>query len=160
MFWRFAALAMLALAGAVPGGAFALEVVTVAPPSGVHLIPGGEARIALQVVVKPGYHVQANPVENPSLIPITLKVEAGDNASVGEPLYPASKRMRLPGDNQDLVVYDGSFVIALPVQVARGATAGETITMRGTLRYQACDESHCLFPVTLPVTIPVVVKGR
>jgi len=160
MFWRFAALVVLALVGAVPGGARALEVVTVTPPSGVHLKPGGEARVAIQIVVKPGYHVQANPVENPSLIPITLKVESDANISIGEPRYPAAKRIRLPGDSQDLVVYDGSFVIALPVQVSHSATAGETITLRGALRYQACDDSHCLFPVTLPVSLSVAVKGR
>jgi DsbC/DsbD-like thiol-disulfide interchange protein len=110
-------------------------------------------------VVKPGYHVQANPVENPSLIPITLKMDAAESVSVGEPLYPAPKRLRLPGDTQDLVVYDGTFVIAFPLQAGRNATAG-AITLKGTLRYQACDDSHCLFPVTLPVALAVTVVER
>ena len=125
----------------------------------MQLKAGAGAQIKVQIVVKPGYHVQANPVENPSLIPITLKVDASDDISVGEPLYPAAKRIRLPGDSQDLVVYDGSFVIALPVEVSRAATPGD-ITLQGRLRYQACDDSHCLFPVTLPVTLTVVVKSR
>jgi DsbC/DsbD-like thiol-disulfide interchange protein len=160
MSWRSVALALLAVLSALPGGAHALEVVTVVQPSDLQVTPGTDARVALQIVVKPGYHVQANPVENPSLIPITLKIDSGPNISVGEPLYPSPKRIRLPGDGQDLVVYDGSFVIALPVKPSRGATAGETIILRGTLRYQACDDSHCLFPVTLPVILPVGVKGR
>jgi DsbC/DsbD-like thiol-disulfide interchange protein len=157
---RFAALGLLAVLGAAPAGARALDVVSVVPPSSVEVRPGAAARFPLQIVVKPGYHVQANPVENPSLIPITLKVDPGENVSVGEPLYPSPKRIRLPGDTQDLVVYDGTFVISLPVTAARRAASGATVTLRGTLRYQACDDSHCLFPVTLPVTLPVTVKER
>ena len=159
MSWRLAALAVLAALVGMPAHTHATEVVTVVPPSNVEVKPGAGTRIALQCVVKPGYHVQANPVENPSLIPITLKVDAVGSVSVGEPLYPAAKRLRLPGDSQDLVVYDGTFVIALPLQIGRNATAG-AITLKGTLRYQACDDSHCLFPVTLPVALAVTVVER
>ena len=56
------------------------------------------------------------------------------------------------------------FGLGLPVgsllQVGRNATAGATIALKGTLRYQACDDSHCLFPVTLPVALAVTVVER
>ena len=157
---RLAALAVFAALGGAPAGAYAIEVVTVVPPSSVQVKPGTETRIALRVVVKPGYHVQANPVENPSLIPITLKIDGAPGIFVGEPLYPAAKRLRLPGDSQDLVVYDGTFAIALPLEVKRNTTGGQTIMLNGSLRYQACDDSHCLFPVTLPVVLAVTVVDR
>ena len=160
MSWRFAALALLTALGAVPAIAHAVEVVTVLQPSSVEVKPGAGTRIAVQVTVKPGYHVQANPVENPSLIPITLKIDGAGDLSVGEPLYPTAKRLRLPGDSQDLVVYDGTFAITLPLQAKRNATAGATVTLKGSLRYQACDESHCLVPVTLPVALAVTVRER
>jgi DsbC/DsbD-like thiol-disulfide interchange protein len=157
---RLAALAILAALSGAPASAYAIEVVTVVAPSGVELKPGASTRIALKIVVKPGYHVQANPVENPSLIPITLKIDGAGDLSVGEPLYPTAKRLRLPGDSQDLVVYDGTFAITLPLQAKRNATAGATVTLKGSLRYQACDDSHCLFPVTLPVVLAVTVRER
>jgi DsbC/DsbD-like thiol-disulfide interchange protein len=157
---RLAALSLLAVLGAAPAQAVALEVVSFAVPANVELAPGATTRIALRIMVKPGYHVQANPVDNPSLIPITLKVDPLDTIAVGEPLYPAAKRLRLPGDTQDLVVYDGTFVIGLPVTAARNAVSGAALTLKGTLRYQACDDSHCLFPVTLPVALPVTVRDR
>ena len=160
MSWRLAALAVVAALSAVPAGAYAIDVVTVVPPSLVGLKPGASTRIALQVVVKPGYHVQANPVENPSLIPITLKIDGAKDITVGEPIYPTAKRLRLPGDNQDLVVYDGSFAIAFPLEVTRDATPGQTATLKGSLRYQACDDSHCLFPVTLPVALSIAIRER
>ena len=155
-----AALAVLVLLGAASSGARAIEVVTVVSPPSVEVKPGAGTRLAVKVVVKSGYHVQANPVENPSLIPITLKMDAAGSVSAGEPLYPPPKRLRLSGETQDLVVYDGTFVIALPVKVGHNATPGATVTLKGTLRYQACDDSHCLFPVTLPVAFPVTVRER
>ena len=156
---RLGTLAVIAALGGAPASACAIEVVTVVPPAIAQVKPGAGTHIALRVVVNPGYHVQANPVENPSLIPITLKMDAAASVSVGEPLYPAAKRLQLLGDSQDLVVYDGTFVIVLPLQVGRIATAG-TITLKGTLRYQACDDSHCLFPVTLPIALAVTVVER
>jgi DsbC/DsbD-like thiol-disulfide interchange protein len=157
---HLAVLSLGAALSAAPGIARAIEVVTVQPPPGVEVKPGAGTRIAIQVTVKPGYHVQANPVENPDLIPITLKLDAAGSVSVGDPVYPAAKRMRLPGDSQDLVVYDGTFAIFLPVKVGRDAVGGETVTLRGTLRYQACDDRHCLFPVTLPVALVVTIRKR
>jgi len=157
---RLAALAVLAMLGAASSGVRAIEVVTVVPPASLEVKPGVGTRLAVQVAVKSGYHVQANPVENPSLIPITLKLDPAENVSVGEPLYPAPKRLRLPGDSQDLVVYDGTFTIGVPVKFGGNATAGATVTLKGSLRYQACDESHCLFPVTLPVALTVKVGQR
>ena len=156
---RLAALAVLAAVGVTPPGAQAIDVVTLVPASSVKVKPGASAQIALRVVVKSGYHVQANPVENPSLIPTTLSVDAAESVSVGKPVYPAGRRMRLPGDTQDLVVYDGTFTIALPFRVAPSAVTGAVIILKGALRHQACDDSHCLFPVTLPVALTVTVGG-
>ena len=155
---RLAALALLSAVSLVCAvSAFAADVLRVRAPSGLRIAPGASTHIAIQVVVKPGYHVQANPVENPNLIPIVLALEATEGISVGQALYPAAKRLRLPGDSQDLVVYDGTFAISVPVQVASGAQVDTTKTLKGTLHYQACDERHCLFPVTLPVAISLTV---
>ncbi len=157
---HLAVLAVLTALGATPINARAIEVVTVLPPSNVVVQPGADTHVVLQVVVKAGYHVQANPVENPDLIPLTLRIDAAGSVSVGEPVYPAAKRMRLRGDSQDLVVYDGTFAIALPIKVAPNATAGEPVTLKGTLRYQACDDRYCLFPVTLPVALVITIGKR
>jgi DsbC/DsbD-like thiol-disulfide interchange protein len=156
----FARLALLAVLGGASLCAYAIEVVSVRTLSGVDVKPGASTRIAVQVVVKPGYHVQANPVDNPSLIPITLKIDGTNDILVGEPRYPTAKRLRLAGDDQDLLVYDGTFTIVVPLQARRNASARATVTLTGSLRYQACDDSHCLFPVTLPVLLDVVIQGH
>ena len=37
-------------------------------------------------------------------------------------------------------------------EVTLGADAPETLTVKGTLRYQACDDTICYLPVTVPVS--------
>lgn len=154
---RLATLAVLSALACLPVGAFAIEVVTIVTPTDVEVKPRASTRIMLRVAVKPGYHVQANPVENPSLIPITLTIDPTAELSVGEPHYPPAKRLRLPGDSQDLVVYDGTFAIAIPLAAGGDVAGGTKVALKGSLRYQACDDSHCLFPVTLPVAFVVKV---
>lgn len=148
--------ALVAALCSLPAVAGAVEALRILPPEAVAVKPGAATQIRLQVVVRPGYHVQANPVENPSLIPITLRIDPSPHISIGVPRYPGAKRLRLAGDDQDLVVYDGRFDIALPIAVGNDAAPGD-VTLAGSLRYQACDDRHCLFPVTLPVAVSVTV---
>jgi len=112
----------------------------------------------IQVSVKRGYHVQANPVKNPSLVPIVLDVKPDEMVVPGPPVYPLSKKLRLDGSDEDLAVYDGTFVIRLPLTIVPNALRSRLI-LSGTLRYQACDDRHCLFPVTLPVKL-IILVGR
>lgn len=155
----YAVLAALAVLCATPGAVAFADAVEAILPAVAEMTAGSATSIGIQVRVKPGYHVQANPVENSSLIPITLKIDPAAGVTVGRPVYPTAKRIRLPGDDHDLVVYDGEFTIALPVQLTSDFAPGDTVALNGSLRYQACDERHCLFPVTVPLTLALRVRG-
>ena len=155
----YAVLAALAVLCATPGTVAFADAVEAILPAVAEMTAGSATSIGIQVRVKPGYHVQANPVENSSLIPITLKIDPAAGVTVGRPVYPTAKRIRLPGDDHDLVVYDGEFTIALPVQLTSDFAPGDTVALNGSLRYQACDERHCLFPVTVPLTLALRVRG-
>jgi hypothetical protein len=152
------AAALLALAMAAPSAGAALpQFAGVAAGDAPTVRAGGNATLRVTVTIAPGYHVQANPVLNPALIPLTLKVPAMPSISVGKPVYPPARRMRLAGSDEDLVIYDGTFVVEQPVSVGKDSPAGET-TLEGSLRYQACDDRHCLFPRTLPVQLKLRVR--
>lgn len=155
---RFAVLAAMAALAAFPGAAAFADGVATILPANAEVKVGSAASVKIKVAVKRGYHVQANPVENPSLIPITLKIDPTAGVTVGKPVYPTAKRIRLQGDDHDLVVYDNTFTIALPIKLSRDLAPGDTVKLNGSLRYQACDERHCLFPVTVPLTVVVNVK--
>lgn len=147
---RWLALAAGVLSSA--GQAWGADVVSLGVPEELIAAPGRRVVAEIQVTVKPGYHVQANPVLNPDLIPLTLEIKSAHDAHPGKPTYPPAKRLRLEGDSVDLVVYDGSFTVRNPIRLSKDAAPG-TRELNGTLRYQACDDRHCLFPTTLPFTL-------
>jgi cytochrome c biogenesis DsbD-like protein len=150
-----AALAVLLAASAAASGGQPGVVEILRSPA-VELRAGARAVARVDLRVKSGYHVQANPVLDPALIPIALTMGHAEGFDLGAPRYPAAKRFRLQGAQDDLVVLDGTFFIAVPIRASREIGPGER-TLKGTIRFQACDHEHCLFPRTLPVEIPVVV---
>ncbi len=141
-----------------PAGVLAADVLSFRVPEFISATAGEDTVATMRVSVKRGYHVQANPVKNPGLVPIVLDVKPDEMVAPGPPVYPLSKRLRLDGSNEDLAVYDGTFVIRLPLRIAPDALQSPLI-LNGTLRYQACDDRHCLFPVTLPVKL-IIMVGR
>ena len=155
-----ARLLVVMLAGlAASASAQGTHVVSVRLPEAVEITAGGGGTVRLEVSVKPGYHVQANPVRNPSLIPITLELAGAGEVLPGGPVYPPSKLFRIAGSAEDLVVYDGTFVIEAPVRVGPAQRPAQ-VALSGTLRYQACTVRLCLAPRSIAVQVPVSVVSR
>jgi hypothetical protein len=134
------------------------HVATVAAEEAPTVRAGESATLRVTVTIKPGYHVQANPVLNPALKPLLLTVQAPPSIRAGAPVYPQAKRLRLTGSDEDLVIYDGTFVLELPVSVSKDSRPGDTV-FEGALRYQACDDRRCLMPRTLPVQLKLRVRA-
>jgi len=123
----------------------------------VELGKGSSAEAVVEAVVEKGYHVQSNPAAAPNLIPTTLKVDPKPGTQLGQPLYPAGKEHRVQGVPDPITTYDSKFQIKLPVTALADAKTG-VVNLEGSLRYQACSEKTCFFPMTVPVSIPVKIK--
>ena len=137
----------------------ASDVVRVQVPKSIEATAGKATVAEVQVIVRPGFHVQANPVRNRFLKPIVLEVPSTRVVATGAPIYPPNKILRLEGSDEDLVIYHGTFSIGFPFTIAQSAPRGP-LTLHGTLRYQACDDRHCLFPTAIPVDLEISVVGR
>ena len=85
------------------------------------------------LVVKEGWHINANPASSPYLIPTEIH---GGARTVS---YPSGKSMTFEFSQEPLSVYDGE--VAIEVELERDAT-------ELTLVYQACDDTRCLSPVS------------
>lgn len=154
----------LALAASVTAASCALavaadfELAQVVGPARVALPSGKPQPVAIEVDVRPGYHVQANPAAYPNLIPITLTMTPTPGVAIGAPIYPdPPKRLRLEGSGEQLLVYDGRLRIVVPM--ARYTANAAPIRLQGSLRYQGCDHRHCLFPRTVPLELTVDAAG-
>ncbi len=74
--------------------------------------------------------------------------------------FPPPKDFTLKGSDQPLAVFEGAFPIEARLAIAKDHPAGE-ITIPARLRYQACDETTCFRPTTIPVTwtLNIVAAG-
>jgi uncharacterized protein YyaL (SSP411 family) len=102
------------------------------------------------VNIKKGWHINSNKPLDASLIPTRLEIIAPNGVTVGAPVYPAAKRIKLGFSPEPLSVYEGAVRITASLKSsAKGK--GRPLTVR--LRYQACDDKACLAPETLAVAI-------
>jgi len=119
--------------------------------------PGKKTVAVIQVKVKEGYHIQADKVDDESLIALSLKITADNYFNIGDPVFPTYKLFRLEGTENSLNVFDSIFIIRLPIKASTMVKDGKYL-VRGKLRYQACDTKTCLFPRTMEFDIPIIVQ--
>ncbi|HEX3131072.1 MAG TPA: thioredoxin family protein [Thermoanaerobaculia bacterium] len=118
--------------------------------------PGETARIAAKVTVEDGWHVNSNTPTFDYLIPTRLDLELPEGWPDETVRYPRHEMKTFAFADQPLAVYDGEFVILSEVKVPAGAAKG-SVPIRAALRYQACNDSQCLPPVTTDATITLTV---
>ncbi|HEY2435488.1 MAG TPA: protein-disulfide reductase DsbD domain-containing protein [Vicinamibacterales bacterium] len=116
--------------------------------------PGGTVTLQLEVTPRPKLHVYAPGVAG--YIPIQLTLAADPALTIAKATYPPGQKYVEPALNETALVYAKPFRITDAVAVAR--TASGAVTIRGTVRYQACDETICYLPKTVPVEWTVTVK--
>ncbi len=137
------------LAGTVESDAVSLE----APAAEVRA--GETTTFPVQLTVKDGYHVMANPASESFYVPTTL--EAAETSFGFEVRYPEGTEYNLTPGMPPVRVYGGATTLTATLTAPADAEAGaKTIPL--TLRYQACTESQCRPPETISTTLDVTVR--
>lgn len=129
---------------------------TIIPSKQVTIAKGQTVLLSVRAKIKKGFHIQANPAADEFLIPTTLSIQANEGIIPGKPVYPPGHPYRLNGSKEDLLTYEDEVEISFPVKVLDSAPFGN-VNLTGGLRFQPCDDRKCLFPRTIPVTIPVKI---
>jgi suppressor for copper-sensitivity B len=119
--------------------------------------PGAPARVAALVTIETGWHVNSHQPSFEYLIPTVLELELPKGWPPGTIQYPAAKMKTFSFETRPLAVYDGDVVIVAQLQLPRG-TANGTYPVHASLRYQACNDSQCLPPVTSQAEIQLKVE--
>jgi DsbC/DsbD-like thiol-disulfide interchange protein len=121
-----------------------LTLTTSAPAGAV--APGTRVSLVIDITPKREMHVYAPGQKE--LIPISLTLEANRAVKAHAAKFPKPETFT-PLDEVQLV-YTKPFRVVQDVTVAPNASG--TITIKGTLKYQACDNAICYAPVTVPVS--------
>lgn len=132
-------------------------VVKMAPAPLVTAVQGQAATVPLSFRVASGYHINSNKPKSDFLIPTALKVDAATDIVIGRTTYPDGQDMSFAfAPDEKLNVYTGDFKVEVLVRPLRSVQAGKYI-VRGTLKYQACDNSACYPPKQLPISFDVKI---
>lgn len=120
---------------------------------------GSEFQAAVVVEIARGYHMNSHKPTDPYLIPTTLTAEMPAGIELRDTIFPAGKLEKFSfSPNKQLDVYTGSVTLRLRLAVQDAAALGAT-TIPATLRYQACNDSACLPPVKVPVSVKFEVAA-
>jgi uncharacterized protein YyaL (SSP411 family) len=95
-------------------------------------------RFSVNLSVKEGWHINANPASSRYLIPTEIR------GTIRDVVYPSGASKTFGFSSEALSVYDGR--LAIQGNVAEDVPALELV-------YQACDDSRCLSPVSKKLAI-------
>lgn len=120
------------------------------------VVPGSHASLIAEIQLPPDVHVYSPGVKGYK--PIQLTIEASPEIEPTSLAYPRSKILYLEAIKEHVPVFEGKFRIVQDVNVAASrdfigslGPEGRTITVRGDLKYQACDARVCYPPTSVPV---------
>jgi uncharacterized protein YyaL (SSP411 family) len=103
------------------------------------------ADLIVTIAVDAGYHINANPASDPSLIPTQLTLAGYPELKVD---YPAPQRFKAPFAPQGIAVYHGR--VTLLGHLPRTPAGRPSVA---NLRLQACNDEVCLAPATIEIAI-------
>lgn len=125
------------------------------------------SRLTLTVEVTPRAKMHVYAPEQQDVIPVALVLEPNDSLRASPPRFPPSEEYFFAPLDETQRVYSKPFRITQDVRIldtpalrGRARSPGATITIRGTVRYQACDEAVCYLPEDIPVSWTVALHSR
>ena len=107
---------------------------------------GKRVSLLVDVTPKPKMHVYAPGQDG--YITISLTLEPNPAFTAGKPKYPAGEKILMEALKETQIVYAKPFRIAQDVTL-KGMPG--PLTIKGTMRYQACDDTICYLPINVPV---------
>ena len=122
------------------------------------VVSGSRVNLSAEIELPPGVHVYSPGVTGYK--PIQLILHSSGRIEIEPAIYPSSKVLYLEAIKERVPVFEGKFRIAEDVRVTfskvrdglRSFVSSEkTISITGDLKYQACDQSICYPPTSVPV---------
>ena len=115
---------------------------------------GNRFALVLDVDLNDKMHVYSPEVEG--YIPIAWNMDAASGLAHFDAEYPQPKTLHLPAIDESVPVYEGSFRLVRDVMIGQPNEVGDlledgALKIRGSLRYQACDDKVCYLPTTVPL---------
>jgi len=124
--------------------------------------PGSRVSLIVDVTLPKNVHVYAPGAKG--YIPVKLDLDSAPDFSPRDPEFPQPRILYLAPIKERVPVFEGRFRIRQDVVI--NATreyqsqlgAGKTLTVKGTFKYQACDDKICYLPSQLALNWTLSLK--
>jgi DsbC/DsbD-like thiol-disulfide interchange protein len=132
-------------------------------PSVAEIAPGNRFSLVLDVNPGPGIHVYAPGAKGYRAIALNIAPQPGIRVLPVQ--FPASQTYFFKPLNEHVALYQKPFTLVQEVilegtQQAQAALRGkESMTLTGTLDYQACDAKQCFNPASVPLSWTLTLKS-
>lgn len=119
--------------------------------------PGGRVALNIDIAPKPTMHVYAPGQQN--YIPVSVTLVGNAAVKPATTTFPTPEKRVVKELGETQLVYTKPFRIVQNIAIAKSPSpkAGP-LTVKGTIKYQACDESICYAPISVPVAWTLTVK--
>lgn len=114
-----------------------------------------EIEVRIQVNIKDGWHINANPTGQENLIPTTISVPDDSSISISEEIYPKGKSVKFEFSSDSLNVYEGTTTFIFKISPKENLTLNKNDQIHLKFNYQACNETECLLPQTLDIPLTI-----
>ena len=109
--------------------------------------------VTLRLNIAEGWHINANPAGQDNLIPTTITVDTDIPLEIVDIAYPKGRSTRFEFSSESLNVYEESLTIPLRLKQKSDVKDDKTVPMTLQLTYQLCNETECLLPETLNISL-------
>ena len=127
-------------------------------PSDTIVTNGKHFSLIVEVVPDPDMHVYAPGAEEMGYKVVGFNMAASDFVDYGPIDFPKSEVYHFKPLDEFVPVYQAPFILLQEAVIKASAETEkqledvDTITLSGTLDYQACDDAICYLPVSVPVS--------
>jgi thioredoxin:protein disulfide reductase len=120
---------------------------------------GSPSILTVELSIASPYHINSDrPLEN-YLIPTALEFEPQAGVTFGKAIFPKAPLKKLMVSDSPMAVFEGIVKVTAEI-IPSSNLAEKEITIRGRVRYQACDDRVCLPPASelFSLTLPVELR--
>ena len=123
------------------------------------VFPGSEFKVALEIDVSEGWHINSHTPYEDYLIPTELTVLENPNFKLESVAYPEPHDYKLAFSETPLSVWEGKIFIGGLVKADKVVSPGK-YSIVVELFYQACNDMSCIAPTVVSDTLEIIVADK
>lgn len=164
LFYKFTLVVILYIAGfnnsvaQFIGGEPKIDVKTFLSTDGV--VPGDDIKLAVELNIKEGWHINSNKPLDEFLIPTKISIVNFDKSffNLEKVVYPPAQEVTLSFSDKPLSAWEGIVYAGAAVKAPSDMQPG-SYKFIVEVEYQSCNNSTCLPPMTIKDTVTVNVTN-